>query len=873
MKTLLSTCLALVISPLATEAGLALREVPPEEKPLLLNGGFEQVVNGGPAGWKNRGSEILAEGRGGSSAIVCRNTTGTGWLGASQTVALNQATAEPIVIEGWSKALDVSGGSERDYSLYADLIYTDGTPLWGQVAKFCAETHDWEFRRMVIHPQKPVKEVQLHCLFRNHTGTVWFDDVSVCEIRPAAGSMIFQGASIIPVKGLAQPRAERLETGDNLELRFAGPTVVSLEAGRQLFADDEPAGFMVRDAAAASGFYSFEPDGACPNLGLELFMEARSRHDHIQVEGAISDTLEQDRAATLVFSIPAGGNGWFWGDDIRQTRVISGQGEFANHVAVPCGATGAQSRYPIAAVWDDRTGLAVGLDMGSPAVFRAGYHAGLKRLFVAFDFGLVPDTQQFPARADFKFVLFRFDARKGFRGAWEKYMQIFPGHFLVRSKEQGLWMPFTDVSEVPGWKDFGFRYHEGNNNVPWDDANGVLSFRYTEPMTWWMPMDDSSPRTVDESLSIRDDFATFGTGFHQSMAQLSYVSAMHDATGNPALVFRETPWSNGAVWSVNPNPWLQPESAGRSVALNGATVYWNPEIKESLYGPGAAGTLDGEYLDSLEGYVTAELNFRRSHFAATSVPLTFTHESKQPVLFKGLAAYEFTRWIAEDVHGMGKLMFANGVPNRFAYLCPWLDILGSETDWNKKGKYEPSPLATMDLWRTMSGGKPYVLLMNTDFNQFTPDLVEKYFQRALFYGMWPGFFSPSASSSVNPYWKNPQWFERDRPLFRKYIPLIERVAEAGWRPVPNARSSNAALMIERFGEADGNQLHLTFFNDSAEPQSGTVTLDTQALGVSRSVRPKVLLGPEPQQTGSGWKLALGSGQAAVWHLPAWRNQD
>jgi len=39
-------------------------------------------------------------------------------------------------------------------------------------------------------------------------------------------------------------------------------------------------------------------------------------------------------------------------------------------------------------------------------------------------------------------------------------------------------MPFTDVSTVQDWQDFGFKFHEGNNNVAWDKAHGILSFRY-----------------------------------------------------------------------------------------------------------------------------------------------------------------------------------------------------------------------------------------------------------------------------------------------------------------------------------------------------------------------------------------------------------
>ena len=47
-------------------------------------------------------------------------------------------------------------------------------------------------------------------------------------------------------------------------------------------------------------------------------------------------------------------------------------------------------------------------------------------------------------------------------------------------------MPFAKISEVKGWEDFGFRFKEGDNETAWDDAHGILTFRYTEPMTWWI---------------------------------------------------------------------------------------------------------------------------------------------------------------------------------------------------------------------------------------------------------------------------------------------------------------------------------------------------------------------------------------------------
>ncbi len=106
---------------------------------------------------------------------------------------MNRTNVAPIIVRGWSKADNVSGTMDNDYALYVDIVYQDGTPLWGQTGKFRCGSHDWEQREFVIMPQKPVKTLTLHCLFRNHTGKVWFDDVSVTEVKTDGGAVLFEG--------------------------------------------------------------------------------------------------------------------------------------------------------------------------------------------------------------------------------------------------------------------------------------------------------------------------------------------------------------------------------------------------------------------------------------------------------------------------------------------------------------------------------------------------------------------------------------------------------------------------------------------------------------------------------------------------------
>jgi hypothetical protein len=115
----------------------------------------------------------------------CVNATSVDGSGAVQSVALNQSERRTLVASGWSRAENVSGRPDGDYSIYIDLTYSDGTNLFGQIAPFFCGTHDWEQRNVTIQPVKPVKSLTLYALFRGHTGRVWFDDISLREIHPS----------------------------------------------------------------------------------------------------------------------------------------------------------------------------------------------------------------------------------------------------------------------------------------------------------------------------------------------------------------------------------------------------------------------------------------------------------------------------------------------------------------------------------------------------------------------------------------------------------------------------------------------------------------------------------------------------------------
>ena len=674
--------------------------------------------------------------------------------GVGQTVAINQKTPRPIVATAESKAENVDGGADNNYALYLDLTFTDGTNLWGQAAAFTTGTHDWQQRQVVILPEKPVKSVALWLLLRSHAGKALFRNPQLHEVAAAAGTALFDGA---PVTVLGH------------------------------------APLQVRDVAKGGDFRRFDRQA----VGCVVQADQRRAGDATWHDVSVEAADGKDHALTLLYSVkvPFAAGQLTWWSDPRHSETIASGREYMNAAQFRAGANGRLSRYPLGVIATPQGGRALGIDLDCPAFFRIGYNAATEELFLAYDIAL---TREQP-RALLRFCEFVVPAADSFRAALARYYELLPDAFRCRTPQQGVWMPFAKVSAVKNWQDFGFRFKEGDNETSWDDQHGLLTFRYTEPLTWWMAMPRDLPRTLEAAVA---EARRLADEKNDPRAKALFTSGYHDAQGKFAARLLDTPWCNGAVWSMNSMPGLADRPTDFSLK-------WNAELREKLYGAGRKGDLDGEYIDSSEGYVTDELDFRRDHFAAARTPLCFSLDEHRPAIFRGLIAFEYVRAIADDMHGRGKLMMANGAPDRLCWLIPLVDVGGTETDWHRGGRWQPMSDAEMLYRRAMCKGKPFCFLMNTRFEDFSHELVEKYMKRCLAYGMFPGFFSHNASQGH--YFTRPELYERDRPLFLKYVPLCRQVAEAGWQPLTSARCETDGVYVERYGDR-----LWTVFNDSLQ---------------------------------------------------------
>src|SRR6185436_11417254 len=189
---LLALLLALSPLPFSTRVGSATGGwAAPDER--IENGGFD-AREPAPWGISGTGTRLApGEGRDGSQALTCIPAERGASAGAFQTVKIDQPRSFPLRVSAWSRAEGVDGSPDSDYALYVSVEYADGSRLERVSAEFDCGTHGWQRRDLMIPALLPVKSLVLHCLFRNHAGRAWFDDVSVLESRPSAGSVLFEG--------------------------------------------------------------------------------------------------------------------------------------------------------------------------------------------------------------------------------------------------------------------------------------------------------------------------------------------------------------------------------------------------------------------------------------------------------------------------------------------------------------------------------------------------------------------------------------------------------------------------------------------------------------------------------------------------------
>lgn len=814
---------------------------------LVSNPGMETAGSSPPlAVWSPFGSGYTAtttSPHGGLRALQCTAAAATEVHGGAQTIVLNQTTPKAIKLSGWSKAQAVTGAMDTDYSVYLDILYTNNTPLWGQTINFPVGTHDWEYKDVFIRPELPIKQISCYVLFRNsHTGTVWFDDIAIEEVQDAVTQ--FDGSPVIssPPSPLPYNPAIRftLLSGDGLEVQLTqdGGVIEAVSDGTnnlQAAAFDFAAGWFICDRAASSDWWNvggwvssndgmLHQHGVITNLDLSADIRYSVTNDAIRIQATVSNLISSDRAISLYFALPVAMDAGYWWNSPRDRVAVTQAVESAAFSDLELGARNLVSQYPLATVAaTSALTLAVPPDQYRP--FRLAYNRSTHQFFAAFDVGLSSVPTNFPQTATAELWLYRSDPAWGLRSGLAGFYQRFPTAYARTFTNEGIWVAFADISTITNISDFGIGYHEIGYNptfVKSDDTQGIPSFRYvSEPWSYWMTMPTNIANTdytavynyllSQNALGIKAATATLSSGLRDPNDQLEFFPAAQ-------------PWCPyGAAFSVNPSP-------GIADPLYGVTKFnneWNSTVRD-VYNHPENGILDGEYIDSFCAAALAA-DYSPNHLRSTSFPLTYTRDNPAlmtPLIF---GTCEMARAIGTDVHALGKPIIANSVFPSWPMLpigIGLFDFAGTEMNcFDDAGNFVPPADSVLLYARALSGERPYGYLLNTDFTKVSSSEMESFLRLCAVYAIYPSAFSADAAS--NNYFEQPALYERDRPLFKKYVPMIRALSLAGWRPVTDATVDNSAVGIESYGtQVVTGQRYLTVRNFASQTVTATVTFDT-----------------------------------------------
>ncbi len=689
--------------------------------------------------------------------IVLANASASEKRGMGWVVKLLQKVPAPVRFS--AEGLAVKTPSGNGFELFADIGYVDGSHEWGRIVQFHPDPKaGWHRRTLVFDSGKALDHVAVYVMLRGTAGEVRFR-APVFETMPA-------GTSAVRLDGVAVKPAPPLDRES----------------------------FFLRDAAAGTGF---EPvDGTTRGVKVETTCEERNGVRYLKAR--LAGETPRDRALTLLFAVPVAQGEIIWHEDPRTSRTVTAaDGEQRVTVSLPYGA-GGLSKWPLAACSVADRGVAIAVDPDAPAVYRITLNPALRILHIAFDIGLAPEKND----AQIGFAVFPFNAADRFRGALETWAKVFPFPTTNRMKKFGLWTVTVPPYKIENHEDFGFMYMEGDEGQwKWYDKHGIYCFHYTEPASWWMRLkgQDGGLPTYEECVAHAEELAAKG----DKRALAWKTSAAIDEFGRKIGRIQSQPWTpSGTMWCLNSAPGLKGEITDYKVKLS------EESFKARFGGTTFPEGPDGEYIDSSEMGFSFGADYDRGHFSAMETPLCWGGEKKQPCISGAMVSYEYARSVHHRLNAYGRFVLANSTPHRTSLIVPWIDIPGTETDWNRGNKWNPSAHKDLIYKRAVAGKKPYCFLQNTNYENFSHDHVERYMQRALAYGMFPGFFSDNGYTDC--YFSFPKYYNRDRDLFKKYVPLVCELAAAGWKPVTTlASSSDPDILIEQFGDR-----YITVFNSS-----------------------------------------------------------
>ena len=581
----------------------------------------------------------------------------------------------------------------------------------------------------------------------------------------------------------------------------------------------------------------------------------------------------KSRALDVEFRLAMDCVGGRWHRTWRDSREIKAGGVYS--LAATAVGTHPVSNFPFISLEKGNVKVALGTPFDKPAF--ENHVVDANGIVSSTAIGLLPINGR-GGRGKLELVLFAFDGDWGFRSAMKKYYELYKPIFASRTKprEEGTWLWPVWPSALPdNAQDFGLAFWEAqagmSSKAEVDKAHslGIRVFSYTEAQGMRQPIEKSHsdngvggvPERIAElrkwSEHPEDGETWFGAPRHIA-AQATLNSLPVKPNGeHPFEINKYDNWTHW--WRTNPDPRIPKPNCG--------TMCWDYTIGRRM------DLADGVYLDSVSIFSVDYLNMRTEHLAVMTDNLTYNGATGMPCAHGIQHQAAFIQWLDKMLHENGKLLFANIYGIAYRFCAPMIDVFGGEVgEWSGG---TPTMCVqddeTCGMRRFYAYHRPTCnLLQEGNFYHPVPEVTAaqmlRYAENQLFYGFYPGVSTIGGEEKAGyenwkRYFGKERQCERDRVLFKRIVPLIRRLNEAGWEPETLAKCNNRSVLVERYGDGiGGHELLFTVRNES------DVDAKDVEFSVERDVRMLESIYGDAEiqkKDGKTWRMSLGARKTLV----------
>ncbi|MCD6220292.1 hypothetical protein J7K43_07920 [Candidatus Calescamantes bacterium] len=586
---------------------------------------------------------------------------------------------------------------------------------------------------------------------------------------------------------------------------------------------------------------------------VSLKVRWKKKDFYLLCEGEVRERRGMERAIIIRFQVPLFLKHLWWWEDIRRKKRIEDKKRYDNTQILVDNLVSRRirkikrtrfSRYPFSAMTSKNQGIAMAVPIDDPRICRIGYEKG--NLFIEFDIGLSPRVKKFPSFANFTFYIYSIEPRWGMRSAVEKYYQIFPILLERRVRKGGIIMPTGRINEIQDYTDFHILGHlqfpvYEREYYLFNNRHGYLNLHYALPGTSFIirvSRENKNEQTRKYATKkLKERIARCGEETGKNMLFLAGVRSMiKDEKGEwPFYPHFPVYCHGGMCCPCNPDPDLFNDKGYKCPNLAFYHVFIRrtfpnrslPFTRLIEKGKREGFHIDGVGIDCMAWHTLEFYNHNQTHFPYADYPLSI--HSKKPAIYNGISGFEYLKFVAELMRKEGKFISANLV-NRVHH--PWysvyIDIPFTEII------LVPQPDSICCYKKALYPHKPFSLLLvshGSSFVTLPKEILLAYFHQCTFWAFYPSFHDAQKEygEKIEYYWKNPSCYNRDRDLFKYFLPVIENLDEAGWKVLTYAWSSHPSIYVERYGKNLKNGLYFTLWNSGEEKLNFELVIEKNKL--------------------------------------------